>query len=650
MSFKDYLAESTSVINKGGLTIKTSWSRMTVAGLVEAIQEECPIYRRVCRPEVYRTRLLCYRTLKAVCEEAETESNNPSAAEFVNERFHTLSRLVPVFDEVLASEWSPQNLTIPHYTGRHMPSCDFCGADIFQSFFQCKECSEFENNMEGETYHICATCYVEGRSCVCRVMSPVQHRPFEVLLDVRNNAAGLYHQDADFDAIDKEFLAQMISNRVFRAAMALYTSRTLREEDSPKVTRIRRCSAVVSKQDLSHDAPAESLARCGQNGCKRALCFLHSLILRRSHSSDDILDTESVLIYHSKHGGSLSNSTVIPNVKDEFNGIFGVDYKKPYIKRRPGVITKGVPNGPLKPYIRLTWAAITFPYCQPIDAQRSYPGWYDKERSRVPREVLIEANGEAASDVGDVGSDALSAMSVNQESDGYTPQTASRKRTKSRTKLPKSRKSRKGKEVATSSDSGEMQESMDSLDDWDNAFSPHPSRRPAKRPRYTNIADHGVEAPEAGPSRLDQGSNLSSEDRIVVHPRSKLLDETESSTLTPLNEEAENATIIDPGELSLPDFGVPLGLAEDDNRTFLIDAYNEICRTACDSRGLNKARLLSQLERMGRILRAPSPYKTPTEFMGMAKTLPKFDVRMSLAQPNGSDSVSGSVSTADTPE
>ena len=34
------------VVNNGGLTLKTSWSRMTVKGLKAALHHELPIYRR----------------------------------------------------------------------------------------------------------------------------------------------------------------------------------------------------------------------------------------------------------------------------------------------------------------------------------------------------------------------------------------------------------------------------------------------------------------------------------------------------------------------------------------------------------------------------------------------------------------------------
>jgi hypothetical protein len=34
------------VVNHGGITLKTSWSRMTVAGLAAAFYHELPLYRR----------------------------------------------------------------------------------------------------------------------------------------------------------------------------------------------------------------------------------------------------------------------------------------------------------------------------------------------------------------------------------------------------------------------------------------------------------------------------------------------------------------------------------------------------------------------------------------------------------------------------
>lgn len=41
------------VVNHGGITIKTSWSRMTLAGLTTAFYHELPLYRRYVLQAVY---------------------------------------------------------------------------------------------------------------------------------------------------------------------------------------------------------------------------------------------------------------------------------------------------------------------------------------------------------------------------------------------------------------------------------------------------------------------------------------------------------------------------------------------------------------------------------------------------------------------
>ncbi|KIM87235.1 hypothetical protein PILCRDRAFT_32163, partial [Piloderma croceum F 1598] len=51
------------VVNHGGITIKMSWSRMTLDGLATAFYHELPIYRRVCRTETYRVKYTIYHTL-----------------------------------------------------------------------------------------------------------------------------------------------------------------------------------------------------------------------------------------------------------------------------------------------------------------------------------------------------------------------------------------------------------------------------------------------------------------------------------------------------------------------------------------------------------------------------------------------------------
>ena len=75
-------------------------------------------------------------------------------------------------------------------------ACDFCGADIFQSFFECRLCGNKDKEKElGDGILICPSCYVEGRTCRCRSMDAVQCRSFDILLEARNNAAAIFTQE-----------------------------------------------------------------------------------------------------------------------------------------------------------------------------------------------------------------------------------------------------------------------------------------------------------------------------------------------------------------------------------------------------------------------------------------------------------------------
>ncbi|KZS96495.1 hypothetical protein SISNIDRAFT_407599 [Sistotremastrum niveocremeum HHB9708] len=61
------------VVNHGGITMKTSWSRMTDHGLRLALQQELDIYRRVCRPETYRCKLMLFYAIQALSNALSSE-------------------------------------------------------------------------------------------------------------------------------------------------------------------------------------------------------------------------------------------------------------------------------------------------------------------------------------------------------------------------------------------------------------------------------------------------------------------------------------------------------------------------------------------------------------------------------------------------
>jgi hypothetical protein len=110
--------------------------------------------------------------------------------------------LLELFREIIQDEYHPNAESLDHvirdfnhnvYDTEGYPafSCDFCGSDIFVSFFCCESCSLLGENSSGvsDGLHICPGCYAEGRSCRCeRPMVPVQCWPLQILYVDHNRA------------------------------------------------------------------------------------------------------------------------------------------------------------------------------------------------------------------------------------------------------------------------------------------------------------------------------------------------------------------------------------------------------------------------------------------------------------------------------
>ena len=216
------------VVNAGGITIKVSWSRMSIRSLEIALYHELPIYRRyvvstvlrcfvepklsrVCRPEIYRVKRTIYDTLvqRTAALETLVHDTPDSTFDSVNPLGKEVARLIELLDDVLEQEFSTQHRRLRQVTnsfapGGHGDVCDFCGADIFLSSFQCDSCSS--EGGSGDPICLCPTCVVEGRTCKCRGMEPVQSGSFRELLRNRNNAmlklreaheAGFYEEEPE---------------------------------------------------------------------------------------------------------------------------------------------------------------------------------------------------------------------------------------------------------------------------------------------------------------------------------------------------------------------------------------------------------------------------------------------------------------------
>jgi hypothetical protein len=196
---------------------------------------------RVCRAETYRVKYTIYRTILRYTQELEkflpltddtpsssrspsseltrthlpvsSSRNEPRTLSADNDQISRLTqqlrRLLQLFDDILVEEYAPENKYMPRLPpnkisddtllsttkdkdkGGHI-TCDFCACDIFQSFFECLRCVPEGDNAataQGDGLVICPSCYVDGRTCRCEVMVPIQCRDFEALISCRNNAA-----------------------------------------------------------------------------------------------------------------------------------------------------------------------------------------------------------------------------------------------------------------------------------------------------------------------------------------------------------------------------------------------------------------------------------------------------------------------------
>lgn len=105
----------------------------------------------------------------------------------------TTLKILDLYDRILVEEWTPAPVSLPDLEtsdsdSPFVYSCDFCGADIFQSFLACMNCCDLDHT---NVYMCCPSCYVEGRSCQCGAehMKPHQVIPFIDLVNERNKAA-----------------------------------------------------------------------------------------------------------------------------------------------------------------------------------------------------------------------------------------------------------------------------------------------------------------------------------------------------------------------------------------------------------------------------------------------------------------------------
>uniref|UniRef100_A0A0W0FLG9 JmjC domain-containing protein n=1 Tax=Moniliophthora roreri TaxID=221103 RepID=A0A0W0FLG9_MONRR len=93
------------VVNHGGITIKVSWSRMTLMGLQVALYHELPLYRRVCRRETYKVKWTIYHTVQKLANDLKSNKNLQKPERIVK----SLALAVQLLDHILHEEYAPDH-------------------------------------------------------------------------------------------------------------------------------------------------------------------------------------------------------------------------------------------------------------------------------------------------------------------------------------------------------------------------------------------------------------------------------------------------------------------------------------------------------------------------------------------------------------
>ncbi|EJD50155.1 hypothetical protein AURDEDRAFT_143535 [Auricularia subglabra TFB-10046 SS5] len=180
------------VVNRGGLTCKIAWSRMSTQSIDLCLSSELPVLNVLRVPEVYRTKMLLHHAVLGLTATLRASGTfaNPTAAKW-------LTDLLPVYDRLICEEWSEEDIPLADHAEDALLVCDSCGHDIFRVYWICDSPDERCRAAEGDVVVLCSSCYTVGRTCKCRAMKALCLTTTEALVDARNAAASVVHGDEE---------------------------------------------------------------------------------------------------------------------------------------------------------------------------------------------------------------------------------------------------------------------------------------------------------------------------------------------------------------------------------------------------------------------------------------------------------------------
>ncbi|KAJ3568645.1 hypothetical protein NP233_g5586 [Leucocoprinus birnbaumii] len=470
------------VLNYGGMTIKMSWSRMTFKGLCAALYHELPLYRRVCRPEIYQIKSTVHYTLCNFTQKLVDLAAQPFDSIQKSVMAQQLKEVLGLYDYILKQEYSNKGSSLVGMKDEansintdsgalkladEMQTCDFCGADIFQSYFECRGKSPVRPDEAG--FIICPGCFVEGRTCACRDMRERERQSFNILFNARWNAIQalidvepLPRSIKGTESLSEQrrYFAKPAEHSVFHAAMLLHSIRLNERQPS------RQCRM----KGESHALPSAWTLPCKK--CHSARCYPHLLSGSRLHSMQALLLQEldpTTIKYHEAH---LDGYREYPE-----------DRKELLEFQAEGT---ACPNFT----VLMTYNAITFKLCQPVNQRHAGLGWYDTlpERSRrTPAKATKKEEEPVPMDL-----DSEMEHAPNTRSPGTESQRSVRNHAYVELKQPERRKRNSGQKLhlssPLSSPSGDPSDNDELDPDDDQPILPKSQNSPPKR-KYEDTSD-----------------------------------------------------------------------------------------------------------------------------------------------------------------
>ena len=141
----------------------------------------------LCWPARYNVKQLAYETMCSRFADVETSETTPTRSTAIEVR-----QLLEVVDEILREEAYTNDEEIPTFDDpATILSCGFCGGEVFQKFFRCRnECPREETySTSTDAILICTSCYIDGRTCLCGEMSSFRLLPMAPMVAARNKVA-----------------------------------------------------------------------------------------------------------------------------------------------------------------------------------------------------------------------------------------------------------------------------------------------------------------------------------------------------------------------------------------------------------------------------------------------------------------------------